>query len=749
MSCSQDGSTLKSEAAGIEHSLDQLLQLQSKVGGCLSQIKQLELSNEDPAQASCHESLRLQLSLLAGHCTASVNQLSCLAPALSSAVDALTPAGDAPPTTCPAAAATDGQTEVAAERRPSYRLVHRSGNAPIHQGAARLRLSRDALSNVFGHLQPWELTRYRRPLGTPLFHQSAANYTKLVIDWENDTARPMWAAMPLPVAHRWGRRSINIREVKHRHPEMGEGWCRGTWASLVEGHASGRVSVAEKKIREREGGEGTAAAAAGGHDGDDPDDEGTLAVLSFDRCMAFGDISRRPPSHDLPPAPAAPVHLPALKTVANIPDECASARAGRNWRTRGIKTLGLRRFGHFPSDGVHMENAKARLADCGGLEVLDVIDSEVGCGEMVGALSELPPHSLSGLRTLRGLAVAGYPYRGYWQAGSLDDIDRLREVLVARGVKRSIRELKIDIGEVLRDTDEHWEILQKTAQLVEAVAHPDALSQHIMGFGYSNGEIDAEILSTSRSSLGTPTAQRTICECAKVACIVTYRGFDDEAHSLAVTDDTFPTAHTLRLAGDALANNTKKKRVLEVASRMPNLYKIEGGDEHHGGVLNAPVSEVWQFLHKLQKEMTSRGRERSLDVELLSLSASAFTVPLYDSQSPCLWGGHYSMTLEEVIIYVSGGVAAHLLETLYQHVMAMVTSFNDELKGHKRTIVEFNNAGVSNYFRHRFLVNQAALNLSGGPYKLSHRIAALCVERRDTLDGGGLVVERGDTATSI
>ncbi|CEL96786.1 unnamed protein product [Vitrella brassicaformis CCMP3155] len=103
---------LKSEAAGIEHSLDQLLQLQSKVGGCLSQIKQLELSNDGPAQASCHESLRLQLSLLAGHCTASVNQLSCLAPALSSAVDALTPVGDAPPTISPAAAATDGQTEV-------------------------------------------------------------------------------------------------------------------------------------------------------------------------------------------------------------------------------------------------------------------------------------------------------------------------------------------------------------------------------------------------------------------------------------------------------------------------------------------------------------------------------------------------------------------------------------------------------------------------------------------------------------
>jgi len=299
-------------------------------------------------------------------------------------------------------------------------------------------------------------------------------------------------------------------------------------------------------------------------------------------------------------------------------------------------------------------------------------------------------------------------------------------VLVARGVRQSIRELEIDMRWMLSIG---WTVerCQSVAQLIDAVADPEAVKKGV--FKLSNdgtrGRIDAELLSLSSS--GPAAAEKLIRDFAKKAGSVTYSG-EDEAHPAAITDDTFPAAHTLRLLGDALDDEAKMERAVEIASHMPSLSCVKIGDHQE---LDAPATEVWRFLERLQAALVSRGKERSLSVEMY-LSPSAFVEPVHTERSPCLWGRGSNDNLppvEEVTITVLGGVQDDHYETFYSNVMATITSFTDELKGHKKTCVGLLNCHLRTDFQRRFMAQQAGLNLSGGPYKLSLDGQGLCVER--------------------
>ncbi|CEM27694.1 unnamed protein product [Vitrella brassicaformis CCMP3155] len=667
------------------------------------------------------------------------HQLGSIAPLLSTLTSRLQQGGPSPTSTVAvdahtattdAAAAASGAAYTEPQARvvsgPSYRLVHQSGNPPpVNQGPACRRLSRDELAKVFGHLQPWELTRHRRPLGTPLFHQSAANYTHLVIDCKDDTARQMWETMPLAVALRWGERATNAREIKHRHPKWHDLWCRGTWVALVEGHSSGLAAIADKKRREREGGEGTADAEARDDDRRRSADESTLEVLAFEQVELDRSIRipYPPPSWALPAAPSTSVRLPALKTVDNIPNPFLSARVGRKWRTPAVKTL--------ITEGA--EGGREWVEGAKALQVLDLAH-DWDADDVAGVLSELPADgkSLQSLRTLRGIRLL---------VGTHADIDRLREVLVARGVRQSIRELEIDMRWMLSIG---WTVerCQSVAQLIDAVADPEAVKKGV--FKLSNdgtrGRIDAELLSLSSS--GPAAAEKLIRDFAKKAGSVTYSG-EDEAHPAAITDDTFPAAHTLQLLGHALADEAKKKRAVEIASHMPSLSRIdEGSAADDGVVLHAPVRDLWRWLERLHVELVRRGKERRLTLGL-ELSPSAFLEPLSDQQSPCLWGWDSPDKLppiETVYVNIDGTSLPEdddrhrenaKLKTFYRHVMAMLTSFNQKLKGHKRTEVRNISRVLGPDFERRFLDQQASLNFSGGAYEFSIANTSLTVERRD------------------
>ncbi|CEM31862.1 unnamed protein product [Vitrella brassicaformis CCMP3155] len=684
-----DVAQLKEQAARVEQGLDQLRQLHSKVGARLSKINQLDPANH-PAEASSHESLLVhtQLSFLESYVNAAVTQLSSVESGLSGAVDALAAAPTPPPANSSAAAGTDQQPQA---RRSSYRLVHRSSIPPsVYEGPARRRLSRDELSNVFGHLQPWELTHYRRPLGTRLFNQSAANYTNPVIDCEDDKARRMWAAMPLAVAQRLGQRATNIREIKHRYPEDCECWCLGTWVALVEGHASGRAAIAAKKKREREGGEGTAAAAAGQADGSGQSaDDGTL------------------------------------ETVDNIPLECISARADRQWRTPAVTTLIVGTDLDLSSyDEEEWDGLEAWVGGCDAIEVLDL--KRIYFTTTEGLLSALPADgkSLAALRTLRGVSMD----EAVWMETDKVGIDRLREVMVARGVKRSVRELKITVRRMpSRDGAVTWS--ESAARLIEAVAAPEVVWEEVFAptDDSTSGRIDAELLSLS-SSTGTLPAQKLIVDYAKTAGTVTYSGCHETTPN-AITDDAFAAAHTLRLVGDALADSDKKNRAVDIASKMPNLARIEA-PHRLGETLTAPVREVWRFLERLQTARESRGRaEKSLSYVGLTLPPGALAISTDNPASPCLWDPdiHQLPPIAEVCVDVLGMVADDRLEAFYNGVMATVVSFTSKLKGHTKSTVQLC-PGMMDDFRQRFLVK--GLNINAGPYQLSIFRRTLLVERR-------------------
>ncbi|CEM10278.1 unnamed protein product [Vitrella brassicaformis CCMP3155] len=713
-----DTAQLKDQAARVEQGLDQLRQLHSEVGAHLSKIKRLDPANH-PAEASSHESLLVptQLSLLESYVKAAVTQLSSVESGLSGAVDALTAAATPPPANSSAAAETDQQPQA---RRPSYRLVKESGCPPELEEPARRRLSCDDLFNVFGHLQPWELTRYRRPLGRRLFTQSAASYAKLVIDCEDDTARPMWAAMPLAVAQRWGKRATNIREIKRRRPVGREAWCRGTWVALVEGHASGRAAMAAKQKREREGTAAAAAARQADGCGQSADD-GTLEVLSFEAVWPYeSNLFPDPlPSSDLPPAPTSPIHLPALKTVNNIPLECISARADRQWRTPAVTTLSVGTDLGQSSYG--LKEWKGLNVWVGGCEAIEVLDlKNIYFASAAGLLSALPADgkSLAALRTLRGVSMHEVVRVDTNGSG----IDMLRDVMVARGAKRSVCEVKITVR-CMPSLNGAVTWSGSAARLIEAVAAPEVVWEEVFALNDdgTSGRIDAELLSLSQiapsRSTGTPAAQKLIGGFVKTAGTVTYSG-RDESIPAAITDDAFAAAHTLRLVGGALA---KKTRAVEVASGMPSLSHIDAS-------AIAPVREVWQYLERLQTAWESRGRgERSLSSVCVSLSADAltFTDPQHRDH-PCLW--HRDTTklppIEEVHVDVKNTVADDQFEAFYSSMMTAVTSFSDKLKGHKRTQIKMT-FGSPRRVEQPFLAQLVGTGLC----KVSMLVSTLSVER--------------------
>ncbi|CEM08934.1 unnamed protein product [Vitrella brassicaformis CCMP3155] len=282
---------------------------------------------------------------------------------------------------------------------------------------------------------------------------------------------------------------------------------------------------------------------------------------------------------------------------------------------------------------------------------------------------------------------------------------------------------------------------QSVARLIDAIAHREAVDNGVFALNNDGtcGRIGAELL--SRGSTG-PAADKIINEYAKAAHTVVYGGLDevysgaDEAVSAAISDDTFPAAHTLQLLGDALDDEAKEKRAVEIASHMPNLSCVEIGSHEHALLLDAPAGEVWVFLERLQAALVSRGRERSLTL-CLDLVANELTAPVHSKSSPCLWGRDSNDKLppvEEVTITVSGFVDDDQLEQFYDNVMATLISSNDELKGHEKTYVELWDDELRTDFQRRFMAQQASLNNSGGPYKLS-------------FDGQGLRVERRSAAT--
>ncbi|CEM14123.1 unnamed protein product [Vitrella brassicaformis CCMP3155] len=136
----------------VEEGLRHLQELNTALGALRSHFEQAQppsLSGQAPSATSLE--LHVQRALVSSHIATAQSQLTRTHEDVSRVVDALKPILAAAPNP-----ATQDDAEAPAVSRPSFRLIHRSGNPPpVNQGPARRRLSRDELANVFGHLQPW------------------------------------------------------------------------------------------------------------------------------------------------------------------------------------------------------------------------------------------------------------------------------------------------------------------------------------------------------------------------------------------------------------------------------------------------------------------------------------------------------------------------------------------------------------------------------------------------------------------
>jgi len=498
----------------------------------------------------------------------------------------------------------------------------------------------------------------------------------------------------------------------------------------VEGHARGRAAIADKKRREREGGEGAAAAVAQDDYGPrsaarvvervvdwtrhQSADEGTLEVLSFEAVELDDsiDIPHPLPSSDLPPAPCVPIpiHLPALKTANSIPGYLVMAPQRRNWHMPALRVLTI---GELPGG----DAGSVWLTHCKAIEVLDFNATGSYSGAFVADLpSALPAGcgALEALHTLRGIALPASPA----------DIDKLREVMVARGARRSIRNLQFIWNHCVVDTDNTVQQLRKIAELRDAVADPAAMSEPLVCGNMGYGGLAMELLSRSSDHV----FQNVIAVFAKTITTVTYCG-RTEATPASITDDTFPAAHTLQLQDDALPSEAKKKRAVEIASHMANLQRIEA-DAH------VAVSEVWRFVARLQRARIGRGREGGLTVHLM---VNFYTLLGHVPACFCLGGRSVEQLrgVEKIEIDIWGDVeelgeefeVGDEFDTFYGNVMAMVTAYN-EIKGHTATRVSIAEHGLRYRFQERFHQQHAALKLAGGPFRFCCDDQGFLVERR-------------------
>ncbi|CEM01007.1 unnamed protein product [Vitrella brassicaformis CCMP3155] len=405
-------------------------------------------------------------------------------------------------------------------RVPSFRLVHRSGQPPpINHIPARHCISRDAVANVHGHFHPRGLTRLRRSIGTPLFQQSASQYTHLSVTCSTRATRRLWQRMPLRVAHKWGERANHLRELEVHYPSFHPTWCMGTWVALLEGHGAARAGIARKmeEARRPEGGGSSGAASSE----DQLRVEGTLLKLTFTRIeypqpnaslrASFSHTSSTP----LPPS-GRPVVLPALSAVNNLPSQCTPVRVGREWRTPGIASISFDLDGTVHHNPIYItrEEEEARAAD---------VDA---------APAWLLPQRLEQLRTVGCLYVP----RGTDAA----DISALRQELVRRGCNKTFTKMPIFLGYVGgADADKRrlCSLAYLHGAVMDPLCEPEVADPTTRAFKMERDDsVATDIIAWAQAE--TSCVKKLVAAHAKAADTIVYRG-GRGTHLAGISSDMF------------------------------------------------------------------------------------------------------------------------------------------------------------------------------------------------------------------
>ncbi|CEM35131.1 unnamed protein product [Vitrella brassicaformis CCMP3155] len=689
------------------------------------------------AQQSCETYQRDGGGLAKALLSSVVSQVFAAEASMAGAMDSLTtmaamalpqPADDTGASSAAAAAAavaiavsqeepnaeSSAMVDEAAAPTPSFRLVHKSGNPPPNTGPPSFRLSRDELACVFGFYQPSELTQVAPTLRKTLFGWAAQQYTHLTIDGsDKGGVRQQWERMPLEVAHRWGRRATNLTHLHVIYPRGTSRWCRGTWVALIEGNAEARKATKEKR-EEEQGESGAAAAASAAARGQDhASAASSIKVLSFEEdsdgepnCEA-NDVSSDP----LPPSPS-PVDLSALEEVHNLPYGCAEVRTSdRVWQTPSVRVMTFEW-----DDTPDPERAIGEwMASCEHLEIFD----DDGTFETKAELLCMPPPGTS-LARLRSI---GPIFLQYGEADDYQDrVAGLRQALVARGCRKSLRELSIEASEI---TAENKGLLREVALLSEAVLHPEALSEAPVVKLTHGREMEVELIEWMANE--SPQVQKLVRELASVAEVVSYNNELTDPNAAAHAT-VFPCATTFRCTAGELSAEEIDGLAKTVASSMPQCRTIHLGDADEDALKHAVA-----FLRSLRRHMATEdgqgGGEGEGEKHLSVTIAVSVTGILHRSLPLQLWPNRDLPAIDDVFIRVMGSLPPGATEeALYGSLMASLTGVMSRPGVSKASAWLCHS--VLKGVRRLFNTHLAAFNLLGAPYTITMRYDTITIARR-------------------
>jgi len=186
-------------------------------------------------------------------------------------------------------------------------------------------------------------------------------------------------------------------------------------------------------------------------------------------------------------------------------------------------------------------------------------------------------------------------------------VDELRQTLVERGCRKSLRELQIRLPTRAERT--HQRVLRDIGQLVDEVVRPDALDNVTVTGDRSAGLImDIELIGWM--STESPQVQRIVRAYAAAAAKVQYDGGVLTDPNATATTTHFPRAHAFTFTSGPPSQVTLDGLARTVA-KMPQCRCISFGGP--GG--DAPLSRAVSFFEALKGQLATRvvvvGRECS------------------------------------------------------------------------------------------------------------------------------------------
>ncbi|CEM38049.1 unnamed protein product [Vitrella brassicaformis CCMP3155] len=354
------------------------------------------------------------------------------------------------------------------------------------------------------------------------WQQAAPSHHRLVISAEDREERSVWQRMPLPFVNQLAALLTQLTCVVPCYPIGFPLWCFDVFVAMVEGH------IAARRAANMEGGTLHTISIEGVH------------LTEKERETVTRTPSPLPPPLDTPPA------LPALTTIVGLMRD-HQGLADRGWRVPSLAVVRQAgweadNLGRFISSSISLQHVDGGFGGGEWARVLKHIP-ETTAGQLGG-----PPSHLEAIGTI--------------DLGPQDPavVERLREVLLARGSRRSLEQLHVhlpyDIG---RPT---VPVLLALDRLVTTCCQHDAP----VTFESPDGVFDLDIFyHNDLPTYPSPPLECMIQELARQATVVRYTITADDF----TDDDGGPTQSAIDIAKTLTFDKTKRVEVLNAYSFRP------------------------------------------------------------------------------------------------------------------------------------------------------------------------------------